>query len=66
MYHERQSYLEHSVEFQQFLSPQEDNDHRRILSHKTCLHSSRHIPNLTTNTDFSVTIAQRIFLQCFL
>jgi len=61
MYHEKKNYSEHSVEFQQFSSPQEDNDHSRILSHKTCLLSSRHGPNLTTNTDFSVTIAQQIF-----
>ena len=48
MYYEKKKiYLEHSVEFQEFPSPQEDNDHRRILSHKTGLPSSRHGPNLT-------------------
>lgn len=47
MYYEKKIYLEHSVEFQEFPSPQEDNNHRRILSHKTCLPSSRHGPNLT-------------------
>lgn len=63
MYYEKKKkdYLEHSLEFQQFPSPQEDDDHRRILSHKTCLLSSRHGPNLTANTDSSITIAQRIF-----
>ena len=66
MYHihthtHKKQYLEHSVEFQTFPSPQEDNDYRRILSQKTCLLSSRHGPNLTTNTDFSMTNAQQIF-----